>query len=52
MKYTDKNEELLKINSGSYYIHDSTVSRFDIYESDYQLCIDIYFGNDIAVGTN
>lgn len=43
MEVTYKDDELLKINSGSQYIHDSTISRFDIYEHEYQLCIDVYF---------
>ncbi|QKJ32393.1 hypothetical protein HQ865_22395 [Mucilaginibacter mali] len=38
-----KNEDLLKLTKGSYYIHDAVVSRFDIYMSDYKLCIDVYF---------
>ena len=40
-----KNDELLQLTSGSYLIHDSSVTRFDIYLHDYQLCIDVYFSS-------
>jgi hypothetical protein len=40
-----KNDDLLQLTSGSYYIHDSSVSRFDIYQQDHQLCIDVYFNS-------
>jgi hypothetical protein len=38
-----KNDELLELTNGSYLIHDSSVTRFDIYIQDYHLCIDVYF---------
>jgi len=40
-----KNEELLQLTKGNYYIHDSVVSRFDIYMQNYQLSIDVYFNS-------
>ena len=40
-----KNEALIELTNGTYYIHDSTVSRFDIYEQNHQLCIDVYFNS-------
>jgi hypothetical protein len=44
MEKTYKNEALLELTRGSYYIHDSSVSRLDIYQSD-QLNINIYFNS-------
>jgi hypothetical protein len=41
-----KNDELLQLTKGTYYIHDSLVSRFDIYRQDYQLQIDVYFNSE------
>ena len=38
-----KNEELLKLTAGTYLIHDASVTRFDIYLANYELCIDVYF---------
>ncbi|MDP9077978.1 MAG: hypothetical protein M3O71_11175 [Bacteroidota bacterium] len=38
-----KNDDLLQLIWGSYHIHDSSVNRFDIYQRNYQLCIDVYF---------
>ena len=45
MVETYKNDALLQLTSGSYYIHDSTVSRFDIYQQAHELFIDVYFNS-------
>ncbi|MES2278186.1 MAG: hypothetical protein V4592_19305 [Bacteroidota bacterium] len=45
MEAVYKNEELLKLTAGSYYIHDAVVARFDIYQQDFKLCIDVYFAS-------
>ena len=40
-----KNDQLLQLTKWTYYIHDSSVSRFDIYLQDSQLYIDVYFNS-------
>ena len=43
MEESYKNDALIELTNDSYYIHDATVSRFDIYLQNHQLCIDVYF---------
>ncbi|MES2376423.1 MAG: hypothetical protein V4553_07585 [Bacteroidota bacterium] len=43
MENTFKNDEVLALTSGSYLIHDSSVTRFDIQLKDRILNIDVYF---------
>jgi len=45
MEEVYKNQELLKLVRGTYYIHDSAVSRFDIYQQNDELLIDVYFNS-------
>jgi hypothetical protein len=43
MERTYRDEEVLELTQGTYFIHDASVTRFDIAYEDYRLCIDVYF---------
>nr|WP_294947262.1 hypothetical protein [uncultured Mucilaginibacter sp.] len=38
-----KDEEVFELTHGTYFIHDASVTQFDIAYQDYRLCIDVYF---------
>jgi hypothetical protein len=38
-----RDEEVLEVTRGTYFIHDASVTRFDITNQDQRLCIDVYF---------
>jgi len=44
MEYLNKNEELIEQSfPGKFYPLDAVVTRFDIYQQDHRLYIDVYF---------
>jgi hypothetical protein len=43
MQSVYKNEEVLTLTSGSYIIHDASVTKFDIYTLEHRLYVDVYF---------
>ncbi len=45
MKTVYRNDELLELAKGSYLIHDSSITRFDIFYEKHQLHIDVYFNS-------
>ena len=38
-----RDEEVLELTEGTYFIHDASVTRFDIAYQEHRLCIDVYF---------
>ncbi|MBD1365330.1 hypothetical protein IDJ77_16050 [Mucilaginibacter sp. ZT4R22] len=38
-----RNEEVLELTQGTYFIHDASVTRFDIAYQEHRLCIDVCF---------
>ncbi|TFF37462.1 hypothetical protein [Mucilaginibacter psychrotolerans] len=38
-----RDEEVLELSQGTYFIHDAIVTRFDINQEDHRLQIEVYF---------